>query len=138
MVTLGKDPKAVVRKLRDREDAIKSDKGISAEVALYTQSGGLSSSGKNKKATGNKGKPKANKDRTCHICKKSGHFKYNCPDKEKGSSWNQSGKASKDSDKKEAPKNVAAVATTTETLWMTVAGPGPVDVDDSAELEQAY
>jgi hypothetical protein len=42
-MVLAKDPKAVIKKLSDREAAIKSSKGISSEVALYTQSGGLAS-----------------------------------------------------------------------------------------------
>jgi hypothetical protein len=91
---LGDDPRAIIKKLCDREDKIKFSRGITSEVALYMKSGDMASgSGKSKKASDKKEKQKvaANGDqdsgsepedtRTCFLCKKNGHIKRNCPDK---------------------------------------------------------
>jgi transposase InsO family protein len=128
---LGEDPRAVINKLSDREDKIKSARGLTSEVALYTKSGDMAS-GKNTgpgKKSDKKEKQKVpaghggdqEKTRTCYICKKSGHVKKDCPEKGR--------KVAGPNDKKET-SNTANVATsstavTTDTLWMTLADPGP-------------
>jgi hypothetical protein len=81
---LAEDPKAVIKKLRAREDSIKSSKGISSEVALYTH-GGLASR-KSGKSTDRKTKDKRKDARTCHFCKQSGHTRRHCPERKKAAS----------------------------------------------------
>jgi hypothetical protein len=132
MRVLGDDPKAVIKKLRNRDDAIKTSKGIAPEVALYTKTGDLASaSGKNKK--GKQKDPESGnqeKARTCFLCKNPGDVKRNCSNKKDRS--DRDGKASKD-DKKETSNtaNVATASTSsasarTDTLWITLAGPDEV------------
>jgi hypothetical protein len=86
MRVLGEDPKAVIKKLRNREDAIKTSKGIAPEVALYTKK---ASKGKQKdQESGNQ-----EKARTCFLCKKTGHVKRNCPNKKDRSDRDGTSKA---------------------------------------------
>jgi hypothetical protein len=132
MGTLAKDPQTVIKKLRAREDAIKSDKGISAEVALYTKDGALAkasqagkgASGKKKGSGSDKKAPgRHSKDKTCFVCGKAGHMKWNCPD--------GSGEQKDRHKKGTVPKNASTAnvvttttpTTVTETLWMTAAEP---------------
>jgi hypothetical protein len=45
---LGDNPQAILRKLCNREDKIKSSRAITAVVALYTKNGGFDTGNKNK------------------------------------------------------------------------------------------
>jgi hypothetical protein len=83
---LAEDPKAVIKRLRAREDSIKSSKGISAEVALYTHGGLASESGKSGKCTDRKTQDKWKDARTCYFCKQSGHTRRHCPERKKAAS----------------------------------------------------
>jgi hypothetical protein len=120
---LTEDPKTVIKKIRDREDAIKSSKGISSEVALYTNAGGLTS-GKSKKKTDRKDKrPDAV---TCYFCKQSEHIKRHCPERKDNKAASDMDASDTDvSDKGEASDVDAETANYVALVW-TMPEIGPV------------
>jgi hypothetical protein len=75
---LAEAPNAVVKKLWDPEDEIKSSKGISSEVALATCAGTVTSEERAKRTE--KKSAKRGDTRTCYFGTQRGHIKRHCPE----------------------------------------------------------